>query len=108
MIDVTKTAYSSALYYPEIIYNQPHILTNGQTVTIPLPDGPIPYIRIWGELYVGEISSVWLNTAQYQFNFDYSDKSIYGYFVEIESGVLSILSDNPSSRTVYVRMYANE
>ena len=107
-MDVTKIAYSSSLYYPEIIYNQRHVLANSQTLNIPLPDGDIPYIRIWGELYAGEIGSVWLTSAQYQFNFDYFDKSIYGYLVEIESGVLSILSDNPSNRTVYVRMYSNE
>lgn len=107
-MDVTKTSYTSSLYYPEIIYNQVHTINNGQTIYIPFNTTYTPYIRIWGELYPGEFSQVFISTAEYGFMTAYSVAGIYGYQIEIESNRLSIYSGNPSGRRVYVRMYVRE
>lgn len=108
MIDITKVAYTSQLYYPEIIYNQMHTMNNGQTLTIPFDTSYIPYIRVWGELFVGEFSAVWISSAQYGFSNDYENQSIYGYIIEIRDNNLTIYCNNPTPRRVYIRMYASE
>lgn len=108
MIDATKTTYSSALYYPEIIYSQSHTINNGQTISISFNVTYVPFIRMWVELFPGEFGQPFISSAQYEFMAAYSLQSIYGYIIEINSNSLSIYSDCPSPRTVYVRMYARE
>lgn len=108
MIDSTKAAYSSNLYYPEIIHNEQYVLSRNQTISIPYEVDYIPYIRMWVELFPGEFGQPFISSPQYQFMPAYSIQNIYGYVIEVESNNLSIYSDCPSPRTVYVRMYARE
>ena len=108
MPDITKTAYSSNFYYPEIIYNQSHVIAPGATLVIPYTFEFVPFVRVWGELYSGEFSYVWASSAQYVFNFDYENKGIYGYRIDFNANSMTIQSLNATSKTVYVRMYKNE
>lgn len=106
-MDITKTAYSSSLYYPEIVYNQKHTISANGILTINHNLGYVPYFRIWGELFTGEFSSVWASSAQYEFMFEYFDQGIFGYRVYTSSTVMTIENLN-QQRSVYVRMYKNE
>ena len=108
MIDATKTAYSSSLYYPEIIHNQLYSISNGQTIIIPYNVNYVPFIRMWVELFSGEFGQPFIVSGQYEFMPAYSMQGIYGYLIEVESDSLSIYSDCPGTRTIYVRMYARE
>lgn len=108
MIDATKTAYSSSLYYPEIIHNQSYPINNGQTLLIPYNVPYVPFIRLWVELFPGEFGQPFIVSAEYEFMPAYAMQNIGGYVIEVESNSLSIYSDCPSPRTVYVRMYARE
>lgn len=108
MVDITKTAYSSEFYYPEILYNQAHVIASGETLVIPYDFGFVPFARVWGELYSGEFSSVWFSSTQYLFNMDYENQGIFGYLIKFNVNSMTIQSFNPTNKTVYVRMYKNE
>lgn len=107
MADITKTSFSSNFYYPEIIYNELITIASGSTITINHNYGKPPIVRVWGELFSGEFSSVWASSAQYDFMAEYSNQNIYGFTIEINNMSVIIESFSPTRR-MYVRMYANE
>lgn len=107
MVDITKTAYTSAFPYLEIIYNNSHNIASGATLTI-AGIITLPNIRIWGELFSGEFSSVWASSAQYAFASSYDSAGVYGFDVSFTDSTISITNFSTSSKLVYVRAYRRE
>lgn len=108
MVALQKLAYYSALNYGRIIVDTLITINKGQTVLVPLPEGlvEVPYVRIWGELFDGEFSSVFNQSAQYSFSFAYFDAFLDGYDVSMTDKHIQITSLTAGTKRVYVRAYA--
>lgn len=101
---LNKLAYDSNLDYRRIHLNRTVVLGAGASMTIPHNLGYVPYFRCWSELYSGEISYFYVDSAQYSFGTDYYNNGIFGFDVTADATNIYLLSYSPT-RNVYLRVY---
>lgn len=104
-VNIAKIAYSSSFEYQEIYKTVKLTIGSGNTATITHNLGYYPYVRIAGELFSGEFSSVFRISSQYFFALDYSSQGLYGYDIAINNNSINIHNTCDVARDIYVRIY---
>lgn len=104
MAERNKLSYDSSVDYRRIHINRKIALGAFQTVTIPHNLGYVPYYRAWAELWVGEVSFFYIDSAQYSFGYDYFNNGIYGFAITADATNIYIESQSPA-RNFYLRVY---
>ena len=103
-MDITKVAFASQLNYPQIVVNEKIVVPAGGSVVVPHNLNKIPNVRVWVELFEGEISYSFLASAVFYYSDEYANAGIDGFFVTIDEENVYIDSFSPT-RNVYVRVY---
>lgn len=105
MIKYEKTAYTSEIEYPELIYNQLHTISSQQTLSIPVTEPNSIIVKVFGEYFTDEFSPVFASSAQYGFQSAYDAAGLYGYQVSMTDSNLNIVNVNNFTKRAYVRIY---